>query len=367
MLFPGAARSARLEGLKQGHIPEDFFYGYPHLSEAGYDVQLIDTRKDPHRLYGKFILWSQYCISRMVGFGFNTARVSAVVQDMRSVNVAVSFTDAFSLSMGFCKTKDSSLPMLIGGFHGLADLEAFAKPIFRPLIRRLIRKSLSGLDHIFFFGPGDRERACDMYSLDVSKTSLFQFGIDLEFWCPNDHPLASDGVLAVGSDAKRDYGTLINAPVSENINIVTSLNLEHFPRRENVKIFKGSWEGARITDLVLRDMYRRSMVVAVPLLNVWQPSGYSVTLQAMACGKPVIFSDIKGLWDRDVFRSGVNCILVKPGDSQAFGRAISRLRDDEVLREAMGVAARETATKVFGLHRMEAGLRALVDMDLDTL
>jgi len=364
MLFPGAARSVRLEGLKTGDIPKDFFYGYPHLSERGYDVQLIDTRKDPDGLIGKSILWFQYCISRMVGFGFNTARVSAVAQDIRLVDVAVSFTDAFSLSMGFCKTKDSSLPMLVGGFHGLADIEAFVKPIFRPLIRRLIRRSLSGLDHIFFFGPGDRERACEVYGLDMSKTSLFQFGIDLEFWCPDDHSLASDGVLAVGSDSKRDYGTLINAPVSESINIVTSLNLEHFPRKKNVKILKGSWEGAKITDLVLRDMYRRSLAVAVPLLNVWQPSGYSVTLQAMACGKPVILSDIKGLWDRDVFRSGINCILVKPGDSQAFGRAILRLRDDKALRVAMGIAARETAVNFFGLRRMEVGLRGLVDMNL---
>jgi glycosyltransferase involved in cell wall biosynthesis len=365
MLFPGLARSIRLEGLGQGDIPKDFFYGYPHLIEAGYKVQLIDTRKDPDSMMGKCMLWSQYYASRLLGLGFNTERVAAVENDLRQADLAVSFTDAFSLSMGFRKTRDSSMPMLIGGFHGLSDLEEFAKPIFRPLVRRIIRKSLSGLDHIFFFGPGDRGRACEMYELDASKTSLFEFGIDLDFWCPANAPYIPDGILAVGSDSKRDYETLIKAPTTENIHIVTRLNLERYQKRTNVKILKGSWEGSKITDLVLRDMYRKSLAVVVPLLNVWQPSGYSVTLQAMACGKPVVLSDIKGLWDRDVFQSGVNCILVRPGDPQAVGQAVSKLRHDEKLRVSMGIAARETAVKMFGIKRMENALQKLVDANAE--
>ena len=45
------------------------------------------------------------------------------------------------------------------------------------------------------------------------------------------------------------------------------------------------------------------------LKNVFQPSGYSVTLQAMACGKPVILTKTRGLWAPEIFVNFKNCIF----------------------------------------------------------
>jgi glycosyltransferase involved in cell wall biosynthesis len=108
-------------------------------------------------------------------------------------------------------------------------------------------------------------------------------------------------------------------------------------------------------------MYRRADVVAVPLKDVWQPTGYSVTLQAMACGKAVVLSNIKGLWDPEVFRSGENCILVEPGNPAALGTALEQLHADPALRQIIGAAARQTAVEAFALSRMNRSIRELVE------
>jgi glycosyltransferase involved in cell wall biosynthesis len=97
----------------------------------------------------------------------------------------------------------------------------------------------------------------------------------------------------------------------------------------------------------------------VPLKNVHQPSGQSVTLQAMSCGRPVILSNTKGLWARAVLRDGENCLLVPPGDRQALGDAIARIRSDEALAERLGKMARETALACFGLDKSGEGTLAL--------
>ena len=62
----------------------------------------------------------------------------------------------------------------------------------------------------------------------------------------------------------------------------------------------------------IRELYQDAFAVVVPLKDVFQPSGYSVTLQAMACGK-LVLTKTKGLWAPKIFKNLKNCILVSPG------------------------------------------------------
>ena len=57
-------------------------------------------------------------------------------------------------------------------------------------------------------------------------------------------------------------------------------------------------------------------VVVVPVKDVPQPSGQSVTLQASACARPVVLTRTRGLWDPDGLRDGDNVLLVPPGDAR---------------------------------------------------
>jgi glycosyltransferase involved in cell wall biosynthesis len=350
-----------LSGLKDGTTPRDFFYGFTSLKDSGYPAEIIDSRFDPNDWCSRVMLKTEYLMARLTGVGINTQRVKTVAVDLASRDIAVSFTDSFSLSLGLYRARIPQCPVLAGGFHGLADIAAFARPGFRSLAQRVVRRALEGLDHLFFFGPGDRERAIEMYSLDPSKTSLFPFGVDLEFWRPAEGDVTTEGVFSVGSDPKRDYPTLLAAPIDGKIRILTSLNVRQSATRSGVEILRGNLYGSSITDDILRSLYQQAQIVVVPLLDVWQPTGYSVTLQAMACGKPVILSNIRGLWDREVFESGANCILVPPGDAEALGSAVHTLQTNVALRERIGKAARQLAVHHFGLSRMENALEAMVN------
>jgi len=67
-------------------------------------------------------------------------------------------------------------------------------------------------------------------------------------------------------------------------------------------------------------------------------------VEAMACGKPIIASEVGGIPDMIGDDSG---ILVPPGDVSALTEAILRLARDSALRQTMGAAAKQRYQKLF--------------------
>jgi glycosyltransferase involved in cell wall biosynthesis len=62
-------------------------------------------------------------------------------------------------------------------------------------------------------------------------------------------------------------------------------------------------------------------------------------------GKPLILTDIPGC--RQVARDGIEALHVPVRDPEALAAAVSRLADDDGLREKMGAAARDRAVRDF--------------------
>lgn len=359
-LYPSAGRDQRRAAIERGEAPGEMFYGALHLERSGADIAYGNSRQDPQGAWNNFLLLGERLRSRLSNFGYSRQRVAALRDQLNHSTLALSFNDSFSVSLGCHRDMLNGRARLIGGFHGLADMVEETRPLYRPLARRHIKQAVERLDHLFFFGEADRLETIRRYAIAEDKTSLFLFGVDGDFWCPDPDVASEDFVLSVGSDPKRDYATLLAAPMATRLRIVTRLPVEVLPERRNVEVLRGNFYQSPITDLVLRDFYRRAAVVVVPVRDVFQPSGYSVALQAMACGKPVVLSRIKGLWDPDLHVSGENCLLVTPGDPGAIGAAVESLMDDPGLRRRMGEAARETASVDFSLGRMNHSLDRLI-------
>lgn len=361
-IYPASARAGRIKGLAAGDSPKDFFYGYTRMLEKEYPCSIVDSQRDPDGMIPNLLMKAQRARSGLMTFGINTQRVSAIAGELSGKDIALSFTDSFSLSMGLYRNKIHNRPVLVGGFHGLTDMAEMARPGFRWIAHSIVRRALDGLDHLFFFGPADQARAIEIYGQPPAKTSLYPFGIDLDYWSPSDAPNTSESgvIFSVGSDPKRDYATLLKAPIDGRIRLITRLDINIPEGNNNVELLRGNLYGSAITDADLRELYRTADIVVVPLLDVWQPTGYSVTLQAMACGKAVVLSDIRGLWDRDVFVSGHNCLLIPPGDPQALGEAVKTLQNDPDLKARIGAEARMSAEKFFPLSRMEDAVEEMV-------
>jgi len=80
-------------------------------------------------------------------------------------------------------------------------------------------------------------------------------------------------------------------------------------------------------------------------------------LEASACGRPMIATDVPGC--RDVVRDGVTGLLVPLDDPAALAGAISRLAGDPNLRARMGGAARLRAETEFSATLIAAKIAAL--------
>ena len=87
----------------------------------------------------------------------------------------------------------------------------------------------------------------------------------------------------------------------------------------------------------LIEYYQKSTICVVP--SIWENYPY-VCLEAMACGKPVIASDIGGL--KTIITNRVNGFLVPPGSSKSLSEAIVLLLEDKRLRQTLGSNARKS-------------------------
>lgn len=84
-----------------------------------------------------------------------------------------------------------------------------------------------------------------------------------------------------------------------------------------------------------------------------------VLIEAMACGKPCIASDISG--PRQIIEDGVSGFLVPPEDPKTLAEFIGRLHRDMSLRLRMGSAARNRAVDYFNIDREVLAHEALYE------
>lgn len=358
--FDKGGRDQRVAQVAKGTAPRDFFYGTLDLTELGHDVERIPSGTPYGGLWGSCRQLAETLHSRITGLGLRPHRARQLKCRLQAVEVAISFTDGFSLSLGHAYHSESrGMATLVGFFHRLCDIEDNAGRFCQAWVRRCIRRAVHRLDRLVFFGPADREEAIVRYAIPREKTSIFIHGFDTDFWEPTGEP-EEDFYFSPGQDPHRDFQLLADCGVDLPLHIHTSLPVRVKPGDKNIKLSQGSYYESSLTDAGLRSVYCRSRAVVVPLQNVLQPSGYSVTMQAMACGKPVVLTRNRGLWAPEYLVDGENCILVSPGNSAALATALRRLEGDAGLRTRMGEAARETVLKHFPHKKNLESLRAAI-------
>jgi glycosyltransferase involved in cell wall biosynthesis len=110
----------------------------------------------------------------------------------------------------------------------------------------------------------------------------------------------------------------------------------------------------------LRREYADASVFCLPcrvLANGDRDGIPNVLVEAMACGLPVVTTDVSGI--PELVEHERNGLLVAPDDPEALAAALLRLRDDPELARRLAVAGRETVRRSFDgdtLARRLAGL-----------
>lgn len=331
-------RLVRLPEVQQGRSPTEFFYGAVEMARAGHDVSHweIDPSEAPRlseRLLGR--LWP--ASARPVKMEPGT--VTQVLRRAAEFNradclVATGGNIAFALAALSCVgvIRKPILGIQCGVLH--FRYNAARRRISAALLRRM---------HTILFGEAELQPMRRFFDLPENVISVSLFGVDTRFWQPGPAG-PRDLVLAIGNDGRRDFQTLIDAApgIPAPIHIVTKLPLpSNLP--SNVVHHHGSWHGTELSDERIRELYRRARVVVVPLHPNGQPSGQSVTLQAMACGCPVVLTETEGLWSRAQMRDGENILFTPPGDGEALASRVRTLLADPQFAGEIGRASRAFA------------------------
>jgi len=339
----------RLDRARAGEIPTELFFGSVEVEKAGVSVQYVefDLASWPYVLGEKVDRWiSKQFANHVAGRGLCGA--GQFEKELPPADCIVAVDENAGLGI--------SLLAMVGGLSAPVVCikcrlsRAAPTSVFsHHLISRLTRAA-----HSVFIGRTEAETMPKRFKLAPKHFSFNPFGVDEQFWSPA--PAPAEHIFAVG-DSSRDYETLMSAAphVKATFQVVSGLSVQQ-PLPANVIWQQGDWRKETLSDAEIRDFYRKAICVVIPLHERLEPSGQSVCLQAMACGKPVILTRSRGLQDPSL-RDGENLLIVEPGDHVGLAAAINRLIADPALAERLGKAAREEVCRSFRIGQFAERLK----------
>ena len=109
---------------------------------------------------------------------------------------------------------------------------------------------------------------------------------------------------------------------------------------ERVRRTPGVFAYGYLSNDRLQAALQRHDVLAFPS-RAWSEGHPGAIIEALIAGLPVIASDLPG--PSEIVEDGVNGIIVKTGDAEAFAAAMTRLAADHELRRRLADGARESA------------------------
>jgi glycosyltransferase involved in cell wall biosynthesis len=346
-LFKSGRKSRRDESG-----PREFFYGFTEMQRSRIEAEMLEEDElPPAPLTGLAERLATRLLDPLAGLNADTlSRLSTQValERMNKAGALVATTNAHGLALGALKSLGRLKPPVL-------FLPMGVWPIGAGILRRhMLARWLAPLD----LAPISKTEEAWLASrlAGRQRNAYLPFGIDTAFWTPTQEAVLQDPgggfAFAIGNDPHRDWSGLAKAwtPALPKLKIVTRRPVPVSAGR--IEILAGDWNSRPISDIQVRSFYREALFVVLPLNDTIQPSGQSACLQAMSCGKAVILSDIRGLWDSELLRHGETCLLTPPGDHEALAAAANRLAHDPVLAERLGRAARSIVAQRFTIERM---------------
>jgi glycosyltransferase involved in cell wall biosynthesis len=208
----------------------------------------------------------------------------------------------------------------------LQDLE-----IERPLLSRLAGAILLSESQRPYF-----ERR-----MRPERVFVVPHGVHTGFFMPAAEPGRQDVCITVGGHT-RDFGTLTRAleivwkanPAMRCVAISTQLGNKGRPF-----VCEGVEFRSRLTDEELRREYQSARVAVFAF--EWAVANNAM-LEAMACGLPIVATDVGGVREYLGPEAGILC---PPGDAAALAQAIRQVFENPIRAAAMGAAARRRAAR----------------------
>mgnify|MGYP003972543217 CR=1 FL=1 len=331
----------RKDRINQDEIyAKDFFYGYFGFTEDEYNSKIIEF------VHTKVFVvnFVDRIIKKLTNFpiAFSSLFNAPYKWQLKNseiiflVNESVMF---YSLPLMYFykkRKKDTKIILFTMGLFSNVSDNKLKNFIQKLLIEKICFKTL---DALLFLGEGEYEYALKAYKNYSGKFHFVPFGIDTEFWKNESEYKHSDKdyILFIGNDLNRDYdflNKLVRNMEDYNFVFLTSRLSEKDLNLKNVEIYDGMWWNNKLSDVAIKNLYKKAYLTIIPLNNTLQPSGQSVALQSMSLGTPVLITKTKGFWDKSKYYEDENIFFMNQNDVTLWrNKIISLLSSDKKLIE----------------------------------
>ena len=359
----------KIRYLNEDYEAKEFFYGLHNFSSEEYNLEIIEPSNNKF-LFKKLILLIDDFFKKVI----NLPVYMSDFVTIKNLRILLK-TDKLVLvnETTFCSLAPA---LLIIGMFKKIDIYVFVMGLYSKKLRfsRLqflhfffIRVFNKTVKKLMFLGDGELRRAKSIHPKNIDKFLLFPFSVDTDFWSQqkNSKALKSGYILFVGNDSNRDSETFLKI-VKEldylEFKAVTNISSILDADFKNLTVHKGSFGSSDLSDSELRDIYSNAKLVILPLKHSNQPSGQSVTLQAMSCGKPVMISKTDGFWEEEKFINNREIFFVNNNQVTDWVKNIKTIYNDEEFLKKIEKNALELVRNNYNLDTFKTKLLKTLEL-----
>jgi glycosyltransferase involved in cell wall biosynthesis len=214
----------------------------------------------------------------------------------------------------------------------VATFHEGAKVLEELAIDERLTRQLSGVILL-----SESQRPYFEHFLPPDRIFVVSHGVDTEFFTPATQPGHERICITVGGHT-RDFATLARAielvwEKDPNVRFVAIST--HVDRKDAPLVCEGVEFRSGLTDEELLQAYQTASLAVFPF--EWATANNSL-LEAMACGLPIVATDVGGVPE---YVGDEAAILCPPSDPHAMAEAMLQLLDDPAAAATMGAAARQ--------------------------
>ncbi len=332
--------------------PKEFLYGMYELKEKGiYDIDSVFEPRNNKRGIIRKLLWLlEQPFARVVKLGIPFGIYWLHKNKYKEIDTIVCINDAISFSILFWKKFGFIDSKVVTIFQSLPErYNKYFK--HRSLFFKIIKNLLNHSDNILVLSSSAKYEIAKIFDIPLEKIEVFYFGADLEFWKYKEFNIEKrDYILAIGNDMNRDYETLCSAISNKYKTIIIS--------NKNIKC-ESVEVRSNITNEEVRELYYGARLVITPSMKLLtESSGLSTTVQAMACGTPVLISD--SLPMRELFKEDKEIAYFEPENQDNLEKKISQVWSNEQLLKTLSRNSRKKIEEKYNSLFMAEKLESLI-------
>ena len=347
-------RSAR---INDNNFSKEFFYSYDQFIKNFKFVELIEM-KQRKTFFSKFLNFIDIILRKMTKCSFYTSTLCTYknflkiyksdVVILTNDRLAFSILPMLIISKAIKPTKKKNVIVITMGI-----IKNTSSYLIVNKLNSLFTKLLILFTNNFIFLSKSEHEKFKLYYPKISNfTHYIPYCTDTNFWKSKNVDKDID-LLFIGNDGKRDYRfveTLFNSVPNLNCYAVSQHISKNLITNKNFDMSKSSWHQNILSDLEIRDIYDRSKIVVIPLINSYQPSGQSVTLQSLSMGTPTLITETKGFWDYDKFINYENIVFLENNAIDLWRNEIDLILNNKESYNKIRKQGMETVYQNFNLQ-----------------